>query len=109
MQEKLVPLYIDYHEKLLNISVEIRDRAGEGRAYGNLRNAYQSLGDYGKVIEYHKRDLIIAIEISDRGGEARAYHNIGNVYSSVEQFENAVNNFVSAVDAFDTLRSLLKS
>ena len=109
MQEKLVPLTIEYHEKHLIITKEITYRAGEGGTYGNLRNAYQSLGDYGKIIEYHKRDLIIAIKISDRGGEARAYHNIGNVYSSVEQFENAVNNFVSAVDAFDTLRSLLKS
>ena len=25
---------------------EISDRAREGRAYGNLGNAYQSLGDY---------------------------------------------------------------
>jgi len=65
--------------------------------------------DYGKAIEYHEKDLAIATEISDRGGEARAYHKIGNEYFSIEQFENAVNNFVSAVDGFDAFRFLLKS
>jgi len=30
------------------IAKEVCDRAGEGRAYGNLGNAYQSLGDFSK-------------------------------------------------------------
>ena len=42
------------------------------RAYGNLGNAYQSLGDYRKAIEYHEKDLKIAIEIGDRAGEGRS-------------------------------------
>ena len=33
------------------------DRTGESRAYGNLGNAYQSLGDFSKAIEYHTQDL----------------------------------------------------
>ncbi|XP_044180931.1 G-protein-signaling modulator 2-like [Acropora millepora] len=53
----------------------------------------------GKNTEYHEKDLTFAIEVSDRGGEARTYHNIGNIYFSIEQFENAVNNFVSQVAA----------
>ena len=36
------------HEKHLKIAIEIGDREGEGRGYGSLGNAYQSLGDYGK-------------------------------------------------------------
>ena len=51
----------------------------------------------------------IAIEIGDRGGEGVAYLNIGMVFFSLEQMENAVDYFVSAVDAFNSLRSLLKS
>ena len=43
-----------------------------------------------------------------KSGEERSYHNIGNVYFSTKQFDYAVNNFVSGVGAFDTLRSLLK-
>ena len=98
-----------YHEKHLKIAIEIGDRAGEGGAYGNLGNAYHPLGDYRKTLEYHKKRLQIAKEIGDRAGEGEAYHNIGNAYSSLEQFENAVDYFVSAVDAFNSLRSLLKS
>ena len=48
----------------LKIAIEIGDRGGEGRAYGNLGCAYWSLGDYRKSIQYHEKDLKIAIEIT---------------------------------------------
>ena len=51
------PKAIEYHEKLLKIAIEIGDRAGEGRAYGNLGIAYGSLGDIRKAIEYHEKRL----------------------------------------------------
>ena len=44
------------------------DRAGEGRAYGNLGNAYDSLGDFAKAFEHHTQDLVIAKEAGDRVG-----------------------------------------
>ena len=100
---------IEYHEKRLKIAKEIGDRHGEGEAYGNLGNAYHSLGDYRRALEHHEKRLKIAKETGHRAGEGEAYHNIGNAYSSLEQFENAVDYFVSAVDAFNSLRSLLKS
>ena len=33
---------ICYHERSLQIAKEVGDKAGEGRAYGNLGNAYHS-------------------------------------------------------------------
>ena len=63
---------IEYHEKLLKLAKEIGDRAGEGAAYGNLGNAYDSLEDYQKSIEYHEKHLKIAKEIGDRAGEGAA-------------------------------------
>ena len=100
---------IEYHEKHFKIAIGIGDRSREGGAYGNIGNAYQSLGDYRKAIDYHEKRLKIATEIGDRAGEGRCYHNIGNGYFCLEEFENAVDNFVSAVEAFNTLRSCLKS
>ena len=100
---------IKYHEKDLKIAIEIGNRAGEGRAYANLGNAYSSLGDFLKAIEYYEKHLKIAIEIGDRAGEGAAYHNIGIGYSGLGQFDIAVSNFVSGVEMWNTLRSLLKS
>ncbi|XP_067023796.1 tetratricopeptide repeat protein 28-like [Acropora muricata] len=115
---------IEYHEKHSKITIEIGcrageggangnldigDRAGEGRAYRSLGNAYDSLGDVRKGVEYHEKDLKTAIEIGDRVGEGRSYHNIGNGYSRLGESEIAVCNFVSAVNVYNTMRSLLKS
>ena len=52
----------------MKIAVEFGDRNGEGGGYGNLGNAYQSLGDYRIAIEYYETQLKIAIEIVDRAG-----------------------------------------
>ena len=93
----------------MKIAKEIGDRAGEGRGYGNLGNTYDSLGDYQKAIEYHEKYLKIAKEISDLAGEGNAYHNIGNAYFSLEQFDNEADKFSCAVEAFNTVRSCLKS
>ena len=67
---------IEYHEKHVKIAIEIGDRVGEGRAYGNLRDAYQSLGDHPRAIEYHEKQMKIEIEIGDRTGEGIAYRGI---------------------------------
>ena len=60
----------------MKIALEIGDRCGEGRAYGNLGKSYQSLGDYQKAIDYHDTRLKIAIEIGDRAREVIAYRDI---------------------------------
>ena len=81
---------IEYHEKHLKIAIEIGDRAGEGRAYGNIGNAFHSLGHFRKAIEYHEEHLKIAIEVGDHAGEGRAYGNIGNAYRSLSDFRKAI-------------------
>ena len=55
---------IEYHKQDLSIAIEVGDRAGQGFAYCNLGNAYQSLGQFQQAIEYHKQHLSIAIAVS---------------------------------------------
>ena len=74
----------------LTIAKEVGDRAGEGGAYGNLGNAYHSLGDFKQAIEYHMLRLTIAKEVGDRAGEGRAYGNLGNAYHSLGDFKQAI-------------------
>ena len=100
---------IEYHERHLKIAKEIGDRAREGGAYGNLGDAYGSLGDFQKAIECNEKHLKIAKEIGNREGEGSAYHSLGEEYFHLGQVDIAVDNFVCALDTFNTLRSLLKS
>ena len=81
---------IEYHTQCLAIAKEVGDRAGEGRAYGSLGNAYRSHGDYAKAIEYHSQDLAIAMEVGDRAGEGWAYESLGNAYASQGDYSKAI-------------------
>jgi tetratricopeptide (TPR) repeat protein len=60
---------IEYHTQHLAIAKEVGDRAGEGRAYGNLGSAYESQGDF-QGHQYHTQHLAIAKEVGDRAGRA---------------------------------------
>ena len=66
------------------------DRAGEGRAYGNLGNAFQSQGDYAKAIEHHAHRLAITMEVGDRAGEGGAYGNLGCAYQSLGDWAKSI-------------------
>ena len=84
---------INYHNQRLSIFKEVGDRVGEGRAYGNLGNAYRSLGKFQEAINYHNQDLSIAQEVGDRAGEGRAYGNLGHAYHFLDNFEQAMKYF----------------
>ena len=62
-------------------------------AYGNLGNAYDSLGNFQKAMEYHEKDLKIAKEVGDRSGEGRAYGNLGNAYHGLGNFQKATDYY----------------
>ena len=66
------------------------DKAGEGRGYGNLGNAYQGLGQFRTAIEYHQRHLEVAKEVGDKVGEGSGYGNLGNAYCRLGQFQTAI-------------------
>ncbi|MDF5726288.1 MAG: CHAT domain-containing protein, partial [Rhizonema sp. PD37] len=68
----------------------IKDRQGEGKALGNLGNAYQNLGDYPKAIEYLQQWLAIVREIKDRQSEGKALGNLGIAYDSLGDYPKAI-------------------
>jgi tetratricopeptide (TPR) repeat protein len=49
-------------QQALQIYREIKDTQSEGKALGNLGNAYYSLGNYLKAIDYYQQSLAIAKE-----------------------------------------------
>ena len=93
--KKVIDLYNRGEEaikylNLLKIAKEVGDKHGEGNAYGNLGNAYFSLGDFKKAIEYNNLHLKIAKEVGDKHGEGGAYGNLGNAYISLGDFKKAI-------------------
>ena len=75
---------------------------GEGRTYGNLGNAYESLGNYQKAIEYHEKRLKIAKTLDDRVGKGRAYGNLGITpnKTSIMFFVCCTNSFLISLFIF---------
>ena len=45
----------------------------KGKAYRNLGNVCDSLGDYKKAIEFHQQSLSIAKRTGEKGSEGTAY------------------------------------
>ena len=82
-----------HRERHIQISRELRDRAGEGKAYCNLGNAYNDLGDFQKAIEYHQRVLQISKELRDREGEGAAYCNLGVAFRNAGDFLKSMEFF----------------
>ncbi|WP_371259651.1 CHAT domain-containing protein [Calothrix sp. 336/3] len=81
---------IEFHQQGLAIAKQIGDKAGEGRALGNLGSAYHSLGDYQKAIEFHQQRLAIAQQIGDKAGVGKALGNLGNAYHSLGDYQKAI-------------------
>ena len=46
-------------KQLLIVVKEVRDMAGQGRAYRRLGIACRNLGNFDEAIEYHKQELSI--------------------------------------------------
>ena len=76
----------------MTTAIENGDRDRKGVAYGRLRNAYQSMGDYRKATEYHEKRLKITMESGDRDGEGGAYGSLGKLiaYESIGDYRKAI-------------------
>ena len=75
------------YEKRQTITVEVSDKAGEGRALGSLGNVEQKLGDFKKALNYHNQHLAIAKATCDKYSEGRSYCNLGETYKGLQNFE----------------------
>jgi len=84
---------IEYYKITLQITTEQGDESGEGRAVGNLGNAYTAIGLYDEAIQYHHRRLKIAEAAKDLNAKARACGNLGNAYSALHEYSEALSSY----------------
>jgi hypothetical protein len=80
------------------------DRAGEGKAYGNLGNAHESLGDFSNANKCHTQHLEIVKEVGDRAGEDRVYGNLGTGHMHLNEDVKAVAYFEAQHDLAISLK-----
>lgn len=52
------------HKAHLSLVQELGDYAAQGRAYGNMGNAYHALGIYDQAVRYHRQELQISLEVN---------------------------------------------
>lgn len=52
------------HKAHLSFAQELSDYAAQGRAYGNMGNAYHALGIHDQAVRYHRQELQISLEVN---------------------------------------------
>jgi tetratricopeptide (TPR) repeat protein len=70
---------IAYYPQTLQIAQELHDKAGQGRALGNMGSVYYSLGEYDKALEHYQQLVQVAQELHDKAGQGSALGNMGSV------------------------------
>lgn len=52
------------HKAHLSLAQELGDYAAQGRAYGNMGNAFHALGLQDQAVQYHRQELQISLEVN---------------------------------------------
>ena len=73
----------------MHISKEVGNELEEGRAYGNLGNAFSSLGDVKRSVELYELQFKFAKSVGNRDGEGVACTNLCYAYSHLGNVERA--------------------
>lgn len=88
---------IEFHQKRLALSQEIKDRKGEGKALGDIGIVQLALGESEKAIASQHKYLAIARDIKDNFGEIQALSNLGMTHQTLGNYGNASEFFQEAL------------
>ena len=66
-----------YHNHVLKIAQELKDRSIEARAYAGLGHAARCTGDILQAKMWHEKQLDMALATRDKVAEGRACSNLG--------------------------------
>ncbi|KAG7250136.1 hypothetical protein CRUP_011107 [Coryphaenoides rupestris] len=81
---------LELHKSHLSLAQELGDYAAQGRAYGNMGNAYNALGLHDQAVRYHRQELQISLEVNDRPSQASTHANLGNFHSCRGEYAQAL-------------------
>ena len=81
---------IEFHQQLIKTKHRIGDLQGEANSYGNLANAFFSLGQYPQAVHAYQQCLEIARTIGDRRSEAKSLSGLGAAFLVLGQYGDAI-------------------
>jgi CHAT domain-containing protein/Tfp pilus assembly protein PilF len=87
---------MDYYQRALQISQEVKDRTGEGRIFNNIGQLYDKLAEPQKALDLYERSLSLSRLVKDRRTEAITLNNIGYLHASFGDLGKAFSYFEQA-------------
>ncbi|TRY67988.1 hypothetical protein DNTS_035551 [Danionella cerebrum] len=94
------------HKTHLSIAQELNDYAAQGRAYGNMGNAYNALGAFDQAVRYHRQELQISMEVNDRASQASTHGNLAVAYQALGAHDRALQHYQNHLNIARELRDI---
>ena len=80
---------LEYHQKNLSLSIEMKDSLREGQAYGGIGSIYNQMGEYTKAMEYY----VLSSKLHQERGNLLDYSinlaNMGMLQEKLSNFKSA--------------------
>jgi CHAT domain-containing protein/Tfp pilus assembly protein PilF len=81
---------IQTYQKVLEIRLNLNDKAGIAETLDNIGEAYTGLSEYDKAIEVLQQALTIRKELNNQTGVGETLNNIGLVYRQMGEYPKAL-------------------
>ncbi|RXM96577.1 Tetratricopeptide repeat protein 28 [Acipenser ruthenus] len=94
------------HKTHLSIAQELSDYAAQGRAYGNMGNAFNALGIFDQAVKYHRQELQISMEVNDRASQASTHGNLAVAYQALGAHDRALQHYQNHLNIARELRDI---
>ncbi|RVE66183.1 hypothetical protein OJAV_G00124190 [Oryzias javanicus] len=92
------------HKAHLSLAQELGDYAAQGRAYGNMGNAFHALGLQEQAVQYHRQELQISLEVNDRPSQASTHGNLAVAFQALGAHDRALQHYLQHLSISRELR-----
>jgi len=77
---------LDLARRHLSMADQLKIPAVQLRAYNEVANEYEYLGDYEPAIEYYLKSLNLAVRIGDKKMQRKINNNVGSVFLALKDY-----------------------
>ncbi|MFN3316159.1 MAG: tetratricopeptide repeat protein, partial [Raineya sp.] len=96
---------IDYYNRSLKISEDLKDSTGISRTLNNLGILAQSQENYSKAQKFYEKSIEIALLSKEKQGLASTYNNLARLYQEQNLLDEALFFYEKALEIADETQS----